>query len=140
MPHIGCGTRHICDTSTFRAVGVSPSLYKGQPDPASAWTDDEIRVHLRRQAAEANLDTAGGAGRLVWVYVFNNERYFAHATWVDTILGDGSRRKTTLQRVAIVLLDGKAGPAALQPKHRTQMRRAITTSLGGNLKTTTAST
>ena len=76
---------------------MSLRLFKGQADPASAWTDDEVHAHFQRQAAEPDADTAPGTGRLalVWVYIFNNERHFAHGWtlyWATGRVGSTSLR------------------------------------------------
>ena len=120
----------VHDASVIPPSGPSVSLhlFNGQPDPASARTDDEMRTLLLCQDAEANLGLAGGTGRLVWVYIFNNERHFAHG-WT-LYWATGSVEDTSLQRVAILQSNGSPGPLALQPQHRGQIRRATTAWLG----------
>ena len=70
----------VHDASVIPSSGPSVSLrlFNGTPDPASKWTDEELRTHLHDQAAETKRAVATGGNRLVWVYVFNNERHFAH--------------------------------------------------------------
>ena len=119
----------VHDASVIPSSGPSVSLrlFDGEPDKASKWTDDEIRACLELQAAEAKLFATGEAGRLVWVYIFNNERHFAHG-WT-LYWATGRVEDSTLKQVAITQANGNPGPAALQPQHRSLIRRASTASL-----------